>query len=172
MKLKQVKLLVAALLISISVNAQNLVVTLTNSNTEVFALAGIQSIKFGTESMILIELDGTVNTWYINDIDNYAFNGVANVEEKTSITSEELNISPNPTSDKVTINYFTNRSGEINIDVYDINGKLIEKLFHGNHQDNTVLTWNPKQNGSVQPGKYFIKISREAKVITKPFIVQ
>lgn len=172
MKLKKVKLLVVALLTSIGVNAQNLLVTLTNANIESFAVADIQSIKFGSGVMILNELDGTINTWNIDDIDNYAFDGLTNVDKRKSITTEEINVFPNPTSDKVNINYFSTLSGDISIDVYDFNGRLIEQLFKGKHQENTVLTWSARQNGMVHSGKYFIKITTSNKIITKPVIIQ
>ena len=68
--MKKGLLILSLVIIGFCVNAQSLVVTLTNSTTEVFPISDIQSIKFGTETMILNELDGTVNTWNIDDIDN------------------------------------------------------------------------------------------------------
>jgi hypothetical protein len=146
MKLKQAKLLALVVLTSIVVNAQNLVVSLTNSSIESFPVSAIKSIKFGTETMIQNKLDGTVSIWNIDDIDNYAFDGVTNINETVTLKREELNVYPNPSDDLVQINFSSNRSGEISIDVYDMNGRLFEKLFHGNHQDNTLLTWSAKQN--------------------------
>ena len=66
-------LVLMTILCSIGLNAQNLVVTLTNTTTASFPISDIQSIKFGASSMILYKLDGTVTTWDIIDIDNYAF---------------------------------------------------------------------------------------------------
>jgi hypothetical protein len=153
-------------------NAQDLIVTLTNTTTESFPISDIQSIKFGQETMILHELDGTVNTCNIDDIDNYAFDGVANIAEKTTITIDELNIFPNPTTDNVTINYTSNQSGKINIAVYDINGRIVDEVFSGEHNKETEISWSAKQNSTVKAGKYVIKITTATKVITKPFIVQ
>ena len=152
--------------------AQDLIVTLTNSSTESFPVSDIQSIKFGQETMILNELDGTVNTWDIDNIDNYAFDGVANLDETTTITTDELNIFPNPTTDKITINYSSNQSGKINIAVYDINGRIVDEVFTGEHNEETEISWSAKQNQTVQSGKYLIKITTESKIITKPVIVQ
>lgn len=170
--MKNSLLILSMVILGFCVNAQNLVVTFTNSTTELFPVEGIQSIKFGTETMILNELDGTVNTWNIDDIDNYAFDGVANIEETTTVTTDELNIFPNPTTDKVTINYSSNQLGKINIAVYDINGRRIDKVFSGEHNQETETSWSAKQNHSVQSGKYLIKITTETKVITKPVVVQ
>ena len=169
---KTLGLFLAVVAVSVGINAQNLVVTLTNASTETFAVEDIQSIKFGTETMILTELNGTVNTWDIDDIDNYAFDGVANISESTTITTDELNIYPNPSSNQVHVNYTSNRLGTITIAVYDLNGRKIEDLFSGEHQDTTAVTWNAQQNSSVQAGKYLIKIALANKVITKPVIIQ
>lgn len=165
-------LLAFVLLVSIGLNAQNLVVTLTNSNIETFAVSDIQSIKFDQGAMILNELDGTVNNWNVDDIDNYEFDGVANINETITITTDELNVYPNPSSDQVHINYTSNRSGAITIAVYDMNGRMIEELFSGEHQEATEATWNSQQSGMVKSGKYLIRITTESKVITKAIIIQ
>lgn len=170
--MKKTLVLFLAVVLSLGLNAQNLVVTLTNASTETFAVENIQSIKFGTETMILTELNGTVNTWDIDDIDNYAFDGVANINESTTITTDELNIYPNPSSNQVHVNYTSNRLGTVTIAVHDLNGRKIEDLFSGEHQDTTAVTWNAQQNSSVQAGKYLIKIALANKVITKPVIIQ
>jgi hypothetical protein len=172
MKTKNLWLLALTLLSAIGLQAQNLVVTLTNSNTETFAVADIQSIKFGTETMILNELDGTVNTWDINDIEDYAFDGVANIHESTTIITDEVNVFPNPSSGLVHINYSSNVSGQITIAVYDVNGRLIEELFNGENQEITAISWNAKANNMVQAGKYLVKITTPNKTITKPIIIQ
>lgn len=168
------KLILTSLLffIGFNITAQDLIVTLTNSSQESFPVSDIQSIKFGQETMILNELDGTVNTWNIDDIDNYAFDGVANIDETTITTTDDLNIFPNPTMDKVTINYTSNQSGKINIAVYDINGRVVDEVFNGQHNEETEISWSAKQNSAVQSGKYLIKITKQTKVITKPVIVQ
>ena len=170
--MKKLLLLLFGLTSALDFHAQSLIINLTNSTSETFTISGIQSIKFGTETMMLTEFNGTVNTWNIEDIDNYAFDGVANIDETTTITTDELNIFPNPTTDKVTINYTSNHSGNIDIAVYDINGRLIDVAFSGKHNKETKVYWDAKQNQTVQAGKYFITITTETKVITKPVIVQ
>lgn len=170
--MKKLLLILFGLTSALDFHAQSLIINLTNSTSETFTISGIQSIKFGTETIMLTEFNGTVNTWNIEDIDNYAFDGVANIDETTTITIDELNIFPNPTTDKVTINYTANHSGNIDIAVYDINGRLIEVAFSGKHNKETMVYWDAKQNQTVQAGKYFITITTETKVITKPVIVQ
>lgn len=169
-KSRPIALLALGLLWTGLSKAQDLVVTLTNGNTESFAVANIQSIKFGADDMSLYELNGITNVWNINDIDNYAFDGVANIEESMDVSTRNLSVFPNPSSDNVTINYVSNFSGKINISVIDMNGKQVEAIFSGEHKTETEIVWNAKQNNP--SGKYLIKIVTENKVITKPINIQ
>lgn len=169
-KSRPIVLLAVGLLWAGLTQAQNLVVTLTNTSTESFAVADIQSIKFGVSDMSLYELNGTINVWNISDIDNYAFDGVANLEESVNVNTDNLNVFPNPSSDNVTINYASNFSGKISISVIDMNGKQVEAIYSGEHNMETEIVWNAKQNNP--SGKYLIKIVTENKVITKPIIIQ
>ena len=172
MKIKKPILLAFVLIVSISVNAQDLIVKLTNSNIETFVVSDIQSIKFDQATMILKEFDGTVNTWSVNNIDNYKFDNITNISQKESISTFELNIFPNPTTDDVTVNFISNASGLINIAIYDVKGRFVEEIYNGNHNKVTKSTWSAKQNNSVQSGKYLIRINTENKVITKQIIIQ
>ncbi len=169
-KLKPIALLVAGLLWAGLTQAQDLVVTLTNGNIERFAVANIQSVKFAATDMSLYELNGTTNIWNITDIDNYAFDVAANLEENLNLSTDKLNVFPNPCSDKATINYLSNFSGKINISVIDMSGKQVEAIYSGEHNKETEITWNAKQNNP--SGKYLIKIVSDKKVITKPIIIQ
>ena len=169
-KSKPLALLVTLLLWAGFAKSQDLVVTLTNGNSESFAVANIQSIKFGAEEMRLYELNGTTNVWDIEDIDNYAFDGMVNLEESMSVSTDNLNVFPNPTSDKVTISYSSNFSGKISISVIDMSGKHVDDIYIGEHNTETEIVWNAKQNNPT--GKYLIKISTENKIITKPVIIQ
>lgn len=169
-KSKPIALLAAGLLWAGLIQAQDLVVTLTNGNTESFTVADIQSIKFGAADMSLYELNGTTNVWNIDDIDNYAFDGVANLQESMNVSTDNLNVFPNPSSDNVTINYASNFSGKISISAIDMSGKQVEAIYSGEHNTETEIVWNAKQNNP--SGKYLIKIATENKVITKPIIIQ
>jgi hypothetical protein len=156
------------LVFSTGLFAQNLVVTLTNSTTETFPISNIQSIKFGTSSMILNELDGTITTWSIDDIDHYAFHQTTGLNEQLILENSHLSIYPNPASNLVNIAFSSAHSSQISIDIMDASGKIIDQVFDGKHQDGHVYQWN----NSVRNGMYFIRIFTETKVITKPVVIQ
>ncbi|MBX2948085.1 MAG: T9SS type A sorting domain-containing protein [Crocinitomicaceae bacterium] len=168
MKNKNYYLLFLLMVISTFTFGQNLIVTLNNSNTEVFPVADIQSIKFGAEEMILYELNGTANTWSIDDIDNYAFEETVGINEIFQVIQEKLNIYPNPATDKLTVNFESNSSEKITISILDVKGSEVAQIFEGIHNEVTQIEWFV--NG--QPGTYFCKIKTTTKTITKPIIIQ
>ena len=115
---------------SIGLRAINMVVTLDNATTETFAVASIQSIKFGVSTMILKEINGTVITWDITDITNYSFTSNAGLNDQVIVENSSLHLFPNPSSDLVNIQFFSAQLGNITVDIIDANGKLIQQVYH------------------------------------------
>ena len=167
-KAQKLLLAIFAVVSSMGLKAQNLVVTLTNSTTETFSVSGIQSIKFGAETMILNELDGTVTTWDIEDIDNYAFDGTANLSDELNMESSNLTVYPNPASNLVNLAFTTSQVTTVTIDVLDASGRVVEQIYQGEHQGEQTYTWN----SNVKMGTYYCRINTGSKIITKPIIIQ
>jgi len=164
----KLSLLAFSFLLSVGVKAQNLVVTLTNSSVESFPISNIQSLKFGESSMTLYELNGTITTWEISNINNYAFDGSASIGDELSIENSSLTIFPNPSSNLVNVQFTSTMSNDVTIDVIDLNGKVIETLFQGQHLGEQTYQWN----SNVQAGVYYCRIVTQNKVITKPITIQ
>jgi len=148
--------------------SQNLIVSLNNSTVETFPIVNIQSIKFGTNSMILNELDGTVNTWNISDINNYSFDGLSGVEDNIELKKSNFTVFPNPSVGSVNFQYLSNLETLITIEIIDASGKLIEQIYHGGHSGNKLYKWE----ANVQDGIYYCRISTENKTISKPLIIK
>src|SRR5690554_959200 len=170
--MKKITLIILLFVISTITYGQNLIVTFTNSSTESFPITDIQSIKFSADEMVLYELNGTTNTWNINDIDNYAFDGSASIDDAIEITQENLTVFPNPATDKIIVNFESNSSDKITISIIDINGKVVAHLFEGNHNEVTQIEWSINSEGNVTPGTYLCKIKTSHKVITKTILIQ
>lgn len=170
--LKKITLLLAGTLIGGIVHAQDLVVSLTNGNNETFAVADINSIKFGATEMILNETNGTVNTWTIDDIDNYSFDGTTNINNESELLKENVAVFPNPATDKVNIQFNSNQTQQIQIEIVDASGKVIHQVYKGQHKEESSFVWTPQSQGSVGAGNYFCKITTENKVITQSIIIQ
>jgi hypothetical protein len=171
-QLKKITLLFAVMLMCSLLKAQDLVVSLTNGNSESFPVSDIMSIKFGASDMILNESNGTTNTWAIDDIDNYSFDGTASLSDSKLLLEVDVNVFPNPASDKVNIMFNSNIIQRISIQIIDATGKLMYTVYEGVHQDKKTYIWTPQLQGKAKTGSYFCKITTENKVITQPIIIQ
>ena len=167
-KNKKIVLLLFAMICSLGLSAQNLVVTLNNTTIETFPIANIQSIKFGISSMILNEFDGTVTTWNIQDINNYAFDGSSGIKDVIDINKGSLTIFPNPSVGEVNIQFETKEISFITIEIIDAKGNQIQNIFRGEHQGKETYKWN----GNVPNGVYYCRILTENKTISKPIIIK
>jgi hypothetical protein len=168
MKLIKQILVIFMLLFQVECNAQNFILTLNNSSTETFPIATIQSIKFGVGSMILNESDGTVTTWNIQDINNYAFDGSSGIKDFIDINKSSLTIFPNPSIGEVNIRFESEKTAFINIEIIDSKGNIIQNIFRGQHMGTETYKWN----GNVPNGFYYCRILTENKTISKPIIIK
>ncbi|PWH86051.1 T9SS type A sorting domain-containing protein [Brumimicrobium oceani] len=167
-QLKNSILILITLLFNLGLNAQKLIVTLTNSSTQSFLTSDIQSIKFGASSMIIYELNGTVTNWNIVDIDNYAFEETSGIADQFNIDNSGLTLFPNPASSLVNIKYSSDQNTYITIDIIDENGKQIQQVYRGMHQEEKLYKWNI----NIANGTYYCRITSENKTLTQPIIIQ
>lgn len=169
--MKRFKILICTLTLtfgaSFSLVSQNLVINLLDDSQEIFPISSINSIKFGASTMILNEIDGTVTTWNINDIVDYSFDDTLSLYELDLTYHNKLTIYPNPTKNLLTIDFYSNQSENINIEIVDALGRIVDLLYNGSNQGRTVYEWNV----NVSNGTYYCKITTDTKLIVKPFIV-
>jgi len=112
---------------------------------------------YNAESGNTYDLDGAL-TFEDNMI-------VGNAIDSYVMTNEELDIGnpgafalnaayPNPFNPSTTVDYTVSQSGNVNVSVYDINGRMVEELVNEYRStDEYTITWN----ASAQPsGVYFI----------------
>ena len=149
--------------------AQNqLIVTLTNGQTDAFNVSDIRSVKFVNNSMSLTENNGSQSSWNIDDVSQYAFSGANSIASTTGSTSDQVRIFPNPVSDNLNVEYGSLRAGKISIELLDLNGKVLRNVFEGTHQGKQTYTWTK----DLPNGFYLCRIISESKSITKPFVIQ
>lgn len=167
-KLKRISL-IALLVIALGfkANSQGVLITFTNGDTEGFPLSSVQSVKFGSNSMILYEVDGTSAEWDIDDIDNYKIDESLNLYETDNLVEFQVLVYPNPSEDIVNIDFSESKfSVKATVEVLDGTGKKIKTLHHG-MLSNDVLKWKPE----VTRGTYYFKVLLKDRVITKPIII-
>jgi PKD repeat protein len=84
--------------------------------------------------------------------------------------ANHINIYPNPFSDQVTIHYELTNRNQVNISVYDMNGKQIAKLKDGAFEAGTYNDILDNQKVNMPDGVYFLKISINEQVYTSKVI--
>jgi hypothetical protein len=151
------------------VQAQNqLVVKLNNNASEAFTVSDIRSIKFGSSTMNLYMRNGTVNSWSISDVVNYSFKQATSIAHTTASNNEQLQVFPNPAKEFASIVYVSQKAGSIRLEITDVTGKLIERVYEGEHYGERSYNWPVK----APAGVYFCRVISDAKTITRSFIIQ
>jgi hypothetical protein len=169
-KILKIQFVLAMLMLSSYLTlAQNqLIVTLTNGQTDAFNVSDIRSVKFVNNTMNLMENNGSISSWNIDNISQYAFSDANSIVPTTGSTSDQVRIFPNPVSDNLSLEYWSSKTGKISIELLDLNGKVVRSVFEGSHQGKQTYIWTKDL-----PGGYFLcRIISESKNIIKPFVIQ
>lgn len=103
-----------------------------------------------------------IKPYLISEYVNYLLNlqTITSLEENlTSLFSEAY---PNPFSDQIRIQFELKETGHIQLDILDLNGKLIRRLLSGEQQAGThSITWNGIDDNDipVENGFYFYNLT-------------
>jgi methionine-rich copper-binding protein CopC len=96
------------------------------------------------------------------------------MSESTGISAIDNQINfrcyPNPFSEQITIEIQSASSDKLEVNIYDMNGKLVRKLYDGQSENSGTLTWDGRNEGGVrvEQGTYLINANgRIEKVILK-----
>lgn len=102
-------------------------------------------------------------------VDNLAFSGtVTGIENQESFVTD-MSIYPNPSSDKVNFKFNIKTAQQINIEISDINGKLIRTESFGRIQGETNQNMNIS---GIAKGTYFVKIKGEKSIETRKLVIE
>ena len=103
---------------------------------------------------LFIETDiGIQSSVYTEDIQI----GTLNVENEGFPNEVSLKQNyPNPFNPTTTIDYYLSNPGNVNINIYDIHGKLVDNLLNENKSTgNHSIKWSPT---NISSGLYFVKL--------------
>lgn len=87
--------------------------------------------------------------------------GPLSVTAGRAITAFDLEgISPNPTSGKAVIEYSVPRAAEVNVAMFDLQGREVVTLANGFHAVGRYqVTWSGEiKSGHARPGVYFVRM--------------
>jgi outer membrane protein assembly factor BamB len=96
------------------------------------------------------------------------------IDELETSATNSLEVFPNPASELVTFKLAGNQESQINLSIYDVQGRLVSMIFNGSlDSENQQITWN-LQNATgqkVNPGVYFCRYTIGEVVGVKKIIV-
>lgn len=168
--------LVVLLLIAGSASAQNIRFSFTDGNTESYPLNEVRKITFSGTILNLHLNDGTTESWDVNTINNYSFDNTIGLPETGSpAVVSDVKVFPNPSSGAVTIGYTLQKPGNVILEIYDLQGKLVKQVLStaqpaGEQQQ----IWNTtdETGWAASPGNYVCRLNVNGHTITQHIILQ
>ncbi|MDP2336788.1 MAG: CARDB domain-containing protein [Bacteroidota bacterium] len=94
-----------------------------------------------------------------------------NTELVTSLSELTESVSvkcyPNPFTNQITIEVTISDVRKLNIEIFDISGRLIRNLYHGSGIERNTLIWDGRNNQGVKmaPGNYYLKANETVEKI-------
>ena len=89
-------------------------------------------------------------------------------ENLISSSFDITNIYPNPFNPQLIVEYKIHNANSVKIDIYDLNGRLVENLFNSyQFPGDYSISWNPKNLNS---GIYLLQIISNAKSHNKKIV--
>jgi hypothetical protein len=150
-------------------------------STIILLFAACSSICFAqTDSLFVEKIDGTIRGYPISLIDKISFSG-----DPTSIREQELVKTvftsfilyqnyPNPFNPNTTIQYTVPQSGDVAINVIDIQGRVIRSLHKSYQQAGThSFIWDSHTNsgGIAASGTYFCQVLFNGSALVKKLLL-
>lgn len=97
-------------------------------------------------------------------------NAPTSLLNNTDDGSLRLRIYPNPARDNITLNFDLPESGNVNLQIVSIDGRLVKQDVHTNfNQGSHTLTFNL---ADVSPGMYYALLKLDNRTISTKFIVE
>ena len=102
-------------------------------------------------------------------IDNFNVTGNVTGISTTKASLNNLEIYPNPITNKSVISFQTKTSGKVNLSIFDIQGRKICTLI--DEKINTGMHTVPISNSLLEDGVYFCKLQTSEGISTEKIIV-
>lgn len=106
---------------------------------------------------------------------------LANTSEDTNITPSAalagqasvesllvMDLFPNPAMTENTIRFLLNESGKLNVDLIDIQGKMVKNVFNGTQEKGAYVI--SVDINSLPAGTYFYRLTFNDKTLTQKFV--
>lgn len=134
--------------------------------TETVSLSSAQLTGTNVRIKFEFESDGG-NDIYIDDINIQGATGVVEAEDGISA----FNVFPNPANDNSTVEFSINESQNMNVDIVDLNGKIVQSVHSGNLA--AGMHRMPINVAELSSGMYFVRLQNaEGNYLMRKLLVE
>lgn len=149
--------------------AQSVYFYYTDGLEHAYNLIDIRKLTYTNDLMNVHFNDGTISSWNVSSLNDFQYNensvGVEQVIQQVNATG--FNLFPNPGKEKFTLRYLLEKSMPVRINVFDMQGKLIQEIDSGTQQQGEITI--EFQLSNVPPGNYICKMESPLFSISKTF---
>jgi hypothetical protein len=143
----------------------------TNGVEHAYNLIDIRKVTYTNDLMNVHFNDGTISSWNVSSLNDFQYNensvGVEQVIQQVNSTG--FNLFPNPGKEQFTLRYVLEKPMPVRINVFDIQGKLIQEISSATqHQGEHTIEF---QLSNVPSGNYICKMESPLFSISKTFIL-
>ena len=136
----------------------------------VFTASDLRKLTFDGGKMVVNKTDGSGSDYSLGDIRYLCFNDyITGVPQSVASQSSKLSVYPNPVADQLQIEYQTAKAGNTQIEILDLQGKLLLQQALGstagtNHDQITVT--------KLAKGIYLCRVNNGKSIETIKFLKQ
>ncbi|RDV16716.1 T9SS C-terminal target domain-containing protein [Pontibacter diazotrophicus] len=92
-------------------------------------------------------------------------------EEEPQLNEAQLKAYPNPFTTDATVQFTLTASEEVSLDLYDIQGRLVRRLYQGTAEANATRSFELTAEGLTR-GVYIIRLVTGSKVLTQKIVLE
>jgi hypothetical protein len=132
-----------------------------------------------TDSMLVVKMNGDTIRYAIPLISQVNFDKPEGVREQELVQKVLSSFMlyqnyPNPFNPSTTIEYTLPHAGNVDVNIYDVQGRLVRSLFNSNQQVGAhALVWDSRNNagGIVASGTYFCQVLFNGTSLVKKLVL-
>jgi hypothetical protein len=151
--------------------SQSVYFNYTDGVEHAYNLIDIRKVTYTNDLMNVHFNDGTLSSWNVSSLNDFQYNqnsvGVEQIIQQVNAT--DFNLFPNPGKEKFILRYVLEKSMPVRINVFDLQGKLIQEISSSNPQQGENNT--EFQLSNVPTGNYICKMESPVFSISKTFIL-
>lgn len=164
------------LLVAAASPAQNIRFSFSDGNTESYPLNEVRKITFSGTVLNLHLNDGAIESWDVSTISHYSFDNTVGLPETGSrAVVSDVQVFPNPSSGAVTISYTLQKPGNVTLEIYDLQGKLVKRVLSTiQPAGKQKQLWNAtdETGRTASAGHYVCRLSVNGNTVTQQIILQ